>query len=139
MILAGVPQGSILGPILVNIFTSDIPPLARGGQLARFADDTAIMFKGRVIRHMMNKLQNGLNALSEYFKNWKVKINAVKTQAIVFPHTLSDRLVPPNNLKLHLDGCSIKWSSNVVYLGLILDRKLLFRDQVDKIIIKAAP
>lgn len=132
-IVAGVPQGSILGPILYNIFTSDLPPLGRGGQLALFADDTAIMFKGRVIRPLVNRLQAGLDSLATYFNNWKVRINAAKTQAIVLPHSKSERLVPPPNLKLKLGGCSIEWSNEVTYLGLDFDSKLIYRSHVQKL------
>ncbi|XP_055589088.1 uncharacterized protein LOC129741388 [Uranotaenia lowii] len=99
---AGVPQGSILGPILFNIFTSDIPELPDGGQLSLFADDTAIIYKGRIIRSIVNKLQNGLDVLAEYFNNWKICINAAKTQSIVFPHSKSPKLVPPEDVKIRL-------------------------------------
>jgi len=57
---AGVPQGSVLGPILFNIFTADMPPLPGGGKLSLFADDTAIIYEGRVIRALTAKLQRGL-------------------------------------------------------------------------------
>ena len=43
---AGVPQGSLLRPVLFNIFTSDAPPLPGGGIMSMFADDTAIIYKG---------------------------------------------------------------------------------------------
>ena len=111
-----------------------MPPLEYGGQLAVFADDTAIMFEGRVITAMVRKLQNGLDTLSSYYNNWKVRINAAKTQTIVFPHSKSPRLIPPANLKINMSGCSIDWSKEVVYLGLVLDSKLIFRSQVDKLV-----
>ena len=133
---AGVPQGSILGPILYNIYTSDIPPLPNGGVLSQFADDTAILYKGRVIRHLTNRLQEGLDALSTYFRSWKIVINAAKTQAILFPHSRSTRLVPPENCRIRLEGSLIDWSAEAVYLGLTIDRHLIFRSHVDKIVTK---
>ena len=133
---AGVPQGSLLGPILFNIFTSDVPPLPDGGVLSMFADDTAIMYKGRVIRSLTRKLQAGLDVLSGFFNNWKICINAAKTQAILFPHSNSRRLVPPDDVRLKINNSPIEWSREVGYLGLVLDSKLIFRSHVEKTSIK---
>ncbi|XP_062538281.1 uncharacterized protein LOC134206570 [Armigeres subalbatus] len=75
-IVAGVPQGSILGPLLFNLFTSDMPEPPEGGILSLFADDTSIVYNGRVIRALVAKLQRGLDALTEYLTSWKICINA---------------------------------------------------------------
>lgn len=131
-IIAGVPQGSLLGPVLFNVFTSDIPRLPNGGVLSQYADDTALLYKGRVIRTLTRKLQEGLDALSEYFASWKICINAAKTQTIVFPHTRSPRLVPPASVKIRLAGQDIAWSKEVMYLGLTLDSKLNFKSHIEK-------
>jgi hypothetical protein len=133
---AGVPQGSVLGPILFNIFTSDIPPLPGGGILSLFADDTSIIYKGRVIGALINKLQRGLVVLSRYFSDWKIRINAAKTQVIIFPHSNSPRLVPSANQKIRLRESVVDWSKEVAYLGITFDCRLIFREQVDKTSIK---
>lgn len=137
-IVAGVPQGSILGPILFNIFTSDLPPLPDGGELFLFADDTAIVYKGRVIRALTAKLQRGLDALAAYFAEWKIRINAAKTQTILFPHSGSHKLIPAADVKIKLEGNTIEWSKVVTYLGLSIDSKLLFREQVDKTVTRCS-
>jgi len=80
---AGVPQGSLLGPSLYNIYTSDIPQLDSNCKFFLFADDTAIAVKGRVPRELKNKLQRCLNAFAEYANTWKIKINPSKTQTIM--------------------------------------------------------
>ena len=131
-----VGAGSILGPILFNIFTSDIPPLPDGGVLSLFADDTAVAYKGRIIRPLVAKLQKGLDVLAEYFANWKVCINAAKTQPIIFPHSKFQRLVPPDDFRIRSGGATIDWSNGVVYLGMTLDSRLLFRAHTDNIKIK---
>ncbi|XP_058448904.1 uncharacterized protein LOC131428864 [Malaya genurostris] len=119
---AGVPQGSILGPVLYNVYTSDFPRLPDGCQFCFFADDTAILCKGRVTKHLTKKLQNCLDSVVSYMNSWKIKINASKTQAILFPYSLSQRLTPPADCKIVVDGLPIDWSNEVVYLGLTFDQ-----------------
>ena len=133
---AGVPQGSILGPLLYNIYTSDIPPLPEGGVLSQFADDTAVIYKGRIIGALTNKLQGALDVLNEFYTSWKIVINAAKTQTILFPHSRSPRLVPAADCRIRFGGSLIEWSNEVVYLGLTLDSHLIFRSHVDKTITK---
>ena len=91
-----------------------------------FADDTAIIYKGRVIRALTRRLQEGLDVISDYFNSWKICINAAKTQAIIFPHSKSTRLVPPANVRIHLNNTPIEWLSEVVNLGLSLDWSFYF-------------
>ena len=126
---AGVPQGSLLGPLLYLCFTSDIPPLPGGGTLSLFADDSAISYEGRSIRVLVAKLQSGLDAYTKYLVDWKIKVNAVKTQAIVFPHRNTDKLKPTTKIKVL--GDEIEWASEVKYLGLTFDIKLLYRSHIE--------
>lgn len=129
IIPAGVPQGSLLGPILYSIFISDLPPLPDGSVLSLFADDTV---KGRTPRELTNKLQRSLDVLVKYMSDWKIKINTAKTQAIMFLYRQSDRLKPPVNCKVSMENNAIDWSPEVTLLGVVLDAKLLFRSHTDK-------
>lgn len=134
---AGVPQGSLIGPILYSVYTSDLPPLPDGCFLSLFADDTAILCKGRATVTAKNKLQQCLNIISEYSARWKIKINPTKTSAILFPYKNSARLIPPPHCKVVMSGTTIDWSNEVVYLGLTLDMKLLYRSHIEKLTCRA--
>lgn len=137
-IAAGVPQGSLIGPSLYTVYTSDLPPLPDGCFLSLFADDTAILCKGRATLTAKNKLQQSLDLISDYSKTWKIKINSSKTNSILFTYNNSPSLVPPTHCRVVMDGSIIEWSDEVVYLGLTLDRMLLFRNHVDKVVNRAA-
>lgn len=80
---AGVPQGSVLGPTLFNIFTHDIPQ-ATNCVLSLFADDAAVYSAGFSYSEINQSMQSYLNELDIYYKKWKIKINPNKTNAIFF-------------------------------------------------------
>lgn len=79
------PKGSILGPLLYNLYSLDIPPLLGGGTLSLFADDSAISYKGLVIRNLVSKIQTGLNVHIDYLTYWKICVNLGTMQTILFP------------------------------------------------------
>lgn len=115
---AGVPQGSILGPQLFLIYLNDIPKQTRTS-LACFADDTASFTSSKDVDLVIGRLQLSLDLLSSYFQKWKLKINASKTEAIMFTR---QRKPPVRTLKI--EGYAIPWSPSVKYLGTVLDNKL---------------
>ncbi|KAL9702246.1 hypothetical protein quinque_005764 [Culex quinquefasciatus] len=132
-VAAGVAQGSLIGPILYVLFTSDVPPLPAGCSLALYADDSAIVANGRTPTHYRSRLQQGVTAYVSYLASWKIKVNEAKTQAILFRHRLSPKLLPPPDCYLRVNGCIVPWMEEVIYLGLIFDTKLLYRAHSDSL------
>ncbi|VVC31114.1 Reverse transcriptase domain [Cinara cedri] len=116
-ILAGVPQGAISSPILFNIYTSDQPTTSQTS-VADFADDKVIYISEKNPFLASQYLQNHLNLLSDWYSNWRIKINNDKSSHITF--TLKQSTVPP----VYLNNKVIPSSSNVKYLGLTLDKRL---------------
>jgi hypothetical protein len=82
-----------------------------------------------------HKLQRQLDTLSDYFKNWKIRVNPTKTQAIYFTRRTSSRMLPASGIKL--DDQEIPWSPEVKYLGLYLEKRLTFASHTAKSIKKA--
>ncbi|KAL4085157.1 hypothetical protein QTP88_027450 [Uroleucon formosanum] len=117
-ITAGVPQGSILGPTLFNVYISDIPQTPRTN-IALFADDTTIFAESRNIEAIIENLQNHLNILSSWCKNWKISINPLKSASIMF--SLRRNRTPSS---LNFNNAPIPWKPTVKYLGVTLDKRL---------------
>lgn len=121
---AGVPQGSVLGPTLYTLYTSDLPKSPRV-ERAIYADDTAIYTRSRWPQIMHRRLQDACVDIEEWSRKWRLRFNAQKSQAIVFTRR---RL--PQVPRLQLFGEDIEWKNSVTYLGVILDRQLTWREQI---------
>lgn len=126
---AGVPQGSVLGPILYILYCSDMPDL-NGCNCATYADDTCLFFSHEFGQNIVIKLQCALENLVSYFEKWKIKINEEKTQAVFFTRKRKACFYPTTQLKIN--GTSIPWNDSVKYLGVHMDRKLIFELHVKR-------
>ncbi|UYV84156.1 hypothetical protein LAZ67_X001354 [Cordylochernes scorpioides] len=133
-IQTGVPQGSILGPYLFNIYINDIP-LHSKCKLKLFADDTAILFNSKSVNLLVTQLQDYLNDIIKWCDEWKLDINPTKTQAILFPPRDNKKFKPQTNLTVN--SSTISWADHAKYLGVTLDSKLKFNLHVQNTIRKA--
>jgi endonuclease/exonuclease/phosphatase family metal-dependent hydrolase len=125
---AGLPQGAALSPTLYGIFTSD-PPELPNCDIATFADDTAIYTTHSNVNLIIDRLQDSIEKLHQYFDSWKIKINPAKSQCIYFTKRRSPRYLPSSDLIIR--NSTIAWSDDVKYLGVIMDKKLLFSRHID--------
>ena len=130
-IQAGVPQGSVLSPMLYTLYINDAPQTP-GTQLALFADDTCIYATDRKEGFTIRNLQRGLTATEMWCERWNIKINEDKTQAIYFSH--GNR---PVESHLTLKGWNIPFVKNVKYLGVNFDQKFTWRPHIERIEAKA--
>jgi hypothetical protein len=134
---AGLPQGGLLSPCLFNWFINDIP-IPNHCNLALYADDTSIISSvpSRDIPKLVCNLQNGLKQTLQFFNNWKIKINPDKTECVLFTHsTIAQRLKLQH--KINFQNQSIEWKKYAKFLGVILDQKLLFKNNIDNNILKS--
>lgn len=122
-IAAGVPQGSVLGPVLYTIFTSDMP-VSEDVTVATYADDTAILATSKCHLNASNKIQRQLSMMQEWYNKWNIKINAEKSGHVSFS-LRKDECPPPT-----FNGAVIQSTSSVKYLGLHIDKRLTWNGHI---------
>lgn len=126
---AGVPQGSVLGPILYNIYCHDMPDF-KDCECATYADDTCLFSSHEYGDTLVNNLQSGINNLVNYFNKWKIKINEEKTQAVFFSRKRKSCFFPKTQIKIN--NIPIPWSGHIKYLGVYMDKKLIYELHIKK-------
>src|SRR5215813_3014492 len=121
---SGVPQGSVLGPMLFNIYINDIY-VNIGSKLLLFADDIKI---GRSIKNSNDYriLQEDLNKLNMWATKWDLSFNINKCKVIHFGRKRTD-------WNFTINGEILEYVSEYKDLGILIDEKLKFRNHIGKI------
>lgn len=111
----GVPQGSILGPLLFLIFINDLPHNVSNSNITLYADDTSQLFKADHTGDISKSISIGVNEINEWCRQNGLVLNINKTVLLNF-HTIQN--LPDCSFYILLNGKSIKTVSNTKLLGL---------------------
>ena len=127
----GVPQGSILGPLLFIIYINDLPNVLEKCIATIFADDNSLFYSHKDI-HLLTKFVNSdLQLISTWFQANKLSLNPNKTVCIIFT---SKKCSLPKNIEIKLDNTRIEIKTSTKFLGVIIDRYLDWHDHINSII-----
>lgn len=131
-VLSGVPQGSVLGPLLFLIFVNDVTSVSVGETaLKLYADDVKLY---SVIENNSSSvsLQQSLDLLTEWSHKWQLSINANKCSVFSISN-------PPYNSSrsYHISGTTLSAKSSVSDLGIQFDSALSYKNHISNIIAKA--
>ena len=128
-VLSGVPQGSILGPMLFKVFLNDITKLVLKGRLNLYADDANVIYSATTLDSLFNGMQEDLLQLFNWYKSNGLSLNLTKTRYMLFsPKPLSNV-----NYALIANGINIQRASSVKSLGLHLDERLKWDIHIAKV------
>ena len=132
-ILTGVPQGSVLGPLLFLIYINDLCKCVKYSETYHFADDTNMLLSHSSLETLAKRMNSDLKNLSQWLKANKLSLNVTKTELIIF-HSSSKKTDP--SLKIILDGKRLIQTDTVKYLGVLLDDHLLWSKQINHVATK---
>ena len=124
----GVPQGSILGPLLFLIYINDLTNVSNILKAILFADDTNLFYSHKDIRNLKSTLNNELIKISEWFKANKLSLNADKSHYMLFGQNTSLQ-----NIIIKIDNNIISKVNKIKFLGVIIDEKLNWKSHIELI------
>nr|CAI5840107.1 unnamed protein product [Callosobruchus analis] len=134
-IKSGVPQGSVLGPLLFLLYTSDIVNQVQYSHLQLFADDTQISHTFSATQYLIaeQNINNDLNNIKEYCQSHNLRLNPSKCNALLFGNK-SKRQSLKNRLNVQVNGESIPFIDCARNLGLHFDENLRFERHVQMVL-----
>jgi hypothetical protein len=132
MVLNGVPQGSILGPLLFLLYINDMPNCTKL-LTSLFADDTTLQNKNKVIKQLEEQTNKELEKVSEWFKDNTLALHPGKTRYILYNAKQND------DFELSMGGQCIKRigekceEKSFKFLGVYLDEKMNFKEHIKRV------
>ena len=125
----GIPQGSILGPILFIIYNNDLPRVSSVLTTTLFADDTNFSLSHKDYDSMVVTLNNELLKIRDWTIANRLTINNTKTELLLF----SNRNPPHNDKQVIFDGHYVNYVDHAKFLGIIIDNKMNFKYHINYI------
>jgi hypothetical protein len=126
----GVPQGSVLGPVLFLLFINDIVNCIVDGTVNCYADDVVIYVHGKDIDEINIKLQKCLIQAEMWYTSNRLVVNTSKTKIMLTATAQRMSRIDRSKFKVYYDGKLLSYADNIKYLGIVIDECLNWDKQV---------
>ena len=129
-IACGVPQGSVLGPLLFLVYNNDLHEAVTHSLIHHFADDTNILYCSKSLKKIDKYMNHDLSQIAQWLRANRISLNANKTELIIFrPKNKSIT----KHLNFRISGLKINPVNKAKYLGIYLDEHLTWNFQLIQI------
>lgn len=132
-IISGVPQGSVLGPLMFSMFVNDIFSVVNYAKIHAYADDIQLYISNRVglLEDMCQRLNDDLISIVGWAKLNNLMLNPVKSLVLPVSRTKLDSLDFPD---IYLEGTVLKYVDKVKYLGFYINSTLTCKDHINIVV-----
>lgn len=124
-VTCGVPQGSVLGPLLFLLYINDLSSVSSKLKCILFADDTTVFCSGDNLEQLLDTVEKELQLLKQWFDLNKLSLHVGKTKCIIF-----GKKKRTHNKKLTINSTEIEIVSETKFLGTIIDENLNWKSHI---------
>ncbi|RUA05525.1 MAG: hypothetical protein DSY43_04445 [Gammaproteobacteria bacterium] len=132
-VTCGVPQGSILGPLLFLIYINDLPNCLAEGLPRMYADDTSISFVASNLNDLQQTINKELENVDIWLRSNKLSLNVAKTEFMVVGSRQKLQTENDSSIDIHINGEQINEVESTKSLGVFIDKNLSWKRHIDEI------